>query len=137
MNNVELRVGVKILLENAEGKFLVMQRSKIKYPEVGEQWDIAGGRINAGDTLMGNLKREVMEETGLEISGEPNLVAAQDIIKGEKHVVRLTYVGRSNGELKLSDEHGDFKWLTMEELETLGGVDPYFKEVLQSGILAR
>ena len=127
---MELQVGVKILLQNKEGKFLVLQRSKIKYPEVGAKWDIAGGRIDPDIRLLENLKREVMEETGLEIMGEPRLLAAQDILKPGKHVVRLTYLGQTNGEVVLSDEHQDYKWLTLEEIKKLEPMDLYFREVL-------
>lgn len=128
---MELRVGVKILLENKEGKFLVLQRSKIKYPEVGAKWDIAGGRIEAGEALFENLQREVKEETGLAVDGVPRLVTAQDIIKKDKHIVRLTYIGNANGDVVLSDEHSDFKWLSLEELKNLEPMDSYFKEALK------
>ena len=72
-----------------------------------------------------------MEETGLQIKGEPNLITAQDIIRPHKHIVRLTYVGFADGEVMLSDEHLDFKWLTLSELKNLEPMDKYFKEVLE------
>jgi len=62
MSNIELRVGVKILLENMEGKFLIVRRSVEKYPEVGPKWDVVGGRIDAEETLIENLRREVLED---------------------------------------------------------------------------
>src|SRR3989338_7224600 len=70
-NGIELQVGVKILLRNNEGKYLLLKRSPEKYPEIGARWDIVGGRIDAGTPLIENLRREVKEETGLEISSEP------------------------------------------------------------------
>lgn len=127
---MELRVGVKILLRNKEGKYLILCRSEEKYPEVGKKWDIPGGRIDAGVSLLENLKREVTEETGLQVESEPKLLAAQDIIKKDKHVVRLTYAGEANGEAKLSDEHTDLKWLTLEEISKIPMLDRYLKEVL-------
>lgn len=127
---MELQVGVKILLRNKDGKYLVLRRSKIKYKEVGAEWDIAGGRIEAGNTLLDNLRREVKEETGLEIKYEPKLITAQDILKKDKHVVRLTYVGAAEGEVVLSEEHTEYKWLSLEEISKLEPVDPYFKEIL-------
>lgn len=129
---MELQVGVKVLLKNKEGKYLVMCRSAEKYPEVGVQWEIPGGRINIETKLLENLQREVMEETGLEIVGEPKLITAQDILKQDKHVVRLTYIGQADGEVKLSDEHSDFKWLSLGEIKNLEPIDKYFKEVLSS-----
>ncbi len=127
---MELQVGVKILLKNKDEKYLVMLRSGIKYPEAGAKWEVPGGRIDPGTQLTDNLKREVMEETGLEIEGEPELIAAQDILKTNKHIVRLTYTGEGEGEVKLSDEHTDFKWLTLEEISKLEPIDDFLKEIL-------
>lgn len=128
---MELRVGVKILLKNREGKYLVLRRSALKYPDVGSEWDITGGRINAGETLLENLKREVQEETGLNIIGGPELIYAQDILRiKDKHVVRLTYIGEAQGGVVLSDEHDEYKWVTKGELATLEPMDRYFKEVI-------
>ena len=129
---MELRVGVKILLKNKEGKYLVLKRSEEKYPEVGGKWDIPGGKIEPGSSLMENLRREVVEETGLQIVGEPKLLAAQDIIKADKckHVVRLTYSGEAEGEVKLSDEHDAFEWLPLEEIKEIPMLDKYLKQVL-------
>jgi len=126
---MELQVGVKIILQNKEGKYLMLLRSAIKYPEAGAKWEIAGGRINLGSALVENLKREVMEEAGLEITDDPKLIAAQDIIRPYKHIVRLTYSGFADGEVKLSDEHTEYKWLSREELMNLEPIDPILKEV--------
>ena len=127
---LKLQVGVKILLKNKDGKYLVLLRSALKYPEAGAKWEMAGGRIDPGTTLFENLKREVKEETELDITGEPKLITAQDILKQDKHIVRLTYSGEANGEVKLSDEHTDFKWLTLSEIKKLEPIDTYFKEIL-------
>lgn len=129
---MDLQVGVKILLKNQEGKYLLVRRSVEKYPEVGAKWDIVGGRINLGSTLVDNLKREVMEETGLEINGEPKLIEAQDILRVEgRHVVRLTYIGEADGEVVISDEHDQYGWFSIEEMEKLEPMDIYFKEVIK------
>jgi 8-oxo-dGTP diphosphatase len=126
---MELQVGVKVLLKNSEGKYLLIRRSPEKYPET-QKWDIPGGRINAGATLMENLKREVMEETGLAMTSEPRLIGAQDILKNGRHVVRLTYMGEAEGEPKLSEEHTEFQWLPLSEMRTLENLDSYLKQLL-------
>lgn len=68
---IQLQVGVKILLKNLDGKYLLLRRNPKKYPEVGAQWDIVGGRIHPGQTLLENLKREIKEETQLILKKEP------------------------------------------------------------------
>ena len=114
-----LQVGVKIFLKNLEGKYLLLRRSPEKYPGVNGEWDIVGGRIDPGTHLLENLKREVKEETQLEIVGDPKLIAAQDIMPNvERHIVRLTYIGETRGEPILDGvEHTEYKWLTFDELK--------------------
>lgn len=130
----ELQVGVKALLKNSEGKFLLLRRSSEKYPEVGAKWDIVGGRINPGEPLVENLKREIKEEVNLDLLDQPELVAAQDILRVPgRHVVRLTYTADITGEPKLDDDHTEFQWLTLEEVKNLANLDSYFKQLLDEG----
>ena len=130
---MELQVGVKIILQNKEGKFLFLQRNLEKYTEVkkNDSLDIVGGRIKIGISLLENLKREVFEETKLNLIGEPKLIFAQDILRPDKHVVRLTYVGQIEGEPQLDEEHSTYKWLTIDEIKKEEGLDQYFKEVFE------
>ena len=130
----ELQVGVKVLLRNAEGKFLLMRRSPYEERGVGK-WDIAGGRIEAGTPLMDNLVREVVEETGLTMSSEPKLLAAQDIIWPDRHVVRITYTADVVGEPKLGPEHSEYAWFSYEDMKTLDKMDDYVKKLLDAGVI--
>lgn len=131
---MDLQVGVKILLKNSEGKYLLLRRSAEKYPEVGAKWDMPGGRISIENDLLENLKREVSEETGLILVGEPRLIAAQDIMNPDKHVVRLTYAGEGNGEIILSDEHDAFDWFSIEDLRRLENCDKYLAKLLEKNL---
>lgn len=138
MTEIKLQVGVKIFLKNKEGKFLLLKRNLEKYQKVRGEWDIVGGRIEPGSKLLDNLKREVMEETGLEIVGDPRLIFAQDIIPNEeKHVVRLSYVGEAHGDLVLdTSENVEHRWLTIEEMKNQENLDIYVKEILERGLLS-
>ncbi len=101
-------------------------------------WDIVGGRIEAGSSLLENLRREVKEETGLEIVSEPKLIAAQDILRIEgKHVVRLSYVAETHGEPKLdTNENTEYRWLSASDMKRQQGLDMYVKEILEKNWLA-
>jgi len=122
-----LQVGVKVFLGNKHGQYLLLYRSLEKYPDVKGRWDIVGGRIVPGSKLKENLRREVKEETGLEIISEQVLIAAQDIMPdGDKHVVRLTYTAETEGEPVLNtSENTDYKWMLKEEIEALDDLDIY------------
>jgi ADP-ribose pyrophosphatase YjhB (NUDIX family) len=133
-----LQVGVKVLLKNKDGLYLLMRSNPKKYPEKGARWDIVGGRINAGSTLMENLKREVKEESNLDLAEEPVLMAAQDILRVPgRHVVRLTYIGNIEGEPKIDEESTEYKWFTADEVKALSyeELDIYFKELVEKGII--
>lgn len=134
---MELQVGVKVLLKNPDGKFLLIRRAEEKYNSV--KWDIPGGRINPGSSLSENLAREVMEETGLTMTSEPRVIAAQDIFaSADRHVVRITYTGTAEGEPKLSDEHTEHVWITLAELKALSieELDRYVKALLEEGVIS-
>lgn len=133
-----LQVGVKVFLRNPDGKYLILQRSPEKYPEIdGDVWDIIGGRIEPGTPLVENLRREVREETHLELRGQPRLIAAQDILRSpEKHVVRLTYVAACAGEPTLDHDHVAWRWCDRQELLVLPNLDRYAKAVLEQGLLS-
>ena len=138
MADVTLQVGVKVLLKNKEGKYLLLLRSEEKYSEISrsESCDIVGGRIDPGTPLLDNLEREVMEETQLKMTTKPRLLAAQDILKGEeRHVVRLTYVAETEGEPILDEEHSDYKWFDLDEMKNFQGLDPFTREVIENNLL--
>ena len=132
--NILLQVGVKILLKDKNGKFLLLHRSGEKYPDVAGRWDIPGGRIEPGISLMENLKREVKEETNLELIGEPKLLAAQDILRViGRHIVRLTYVGEAVGDVKLDRiENDGYEWRSLSDLKVTEDLDVYLKEIIEN-----
>ncbi len=129
-----LQVGVKVLLKNPDGKYLLLKRNPDKYKNVKGNWDIIGGRINPGTALLENLFREVKEETSFELTDNPTLIAAQDILTmDERHIVRLTYTANIEGEPILSDESIDYNWFTFEELKNHPDLDFYCKTLIEEG----
>ncbi len=134
---MNLQVGVKVLLRNAEDKILILKRSEDTYGKTNGSWDIVGGRIDLGSSLIQNLEREVLEETKLHFTSTPKLIAAQDIIpNNEKHVVRLTYVAQTEGEPVLdNNEHTEYKWVSFNELANESDMDIYTLALIEEGVL--
>ncbi len=133
MSEVVLQVGVKALLKNPQGKYLLVKRSQKAYPTAICGWEPVGGRITPGLPLLENLKREIKEETGITKVRSFKLVAAQDILRIEgKHVVRLTYTADvEDEEIILDSENVEFIWTSPEELKTLNEMDPYLQELVK------
>ncbi len=129
---MKLQVGVKVLIKNDDNAFLLLERAGVMPSDGQYYWDIPGGRINEDEPLLEALQREVTEETGLSLKGEPVLQFAQDIFveKADLHVVRLTYMGDASGDVVLSDEHGSYQWVTKAEL-LAENIDPYLRKMLE------
>jgi len=132
-----LQVGVKVVLRREDGKILLVRRNEKTYGKTIGKWDIPGGRIEPGSSLMENLAREVNEETKLAITSDPKLIGAQDIIKeNERHVVRLTYTAYTTGEPVLDlTENSEYKWVTFEEVVDEELLDTYLRSLINAGHL--
>ena len=127
-----LEVGVKAIIKNKEGKYLLLQRTKPYAGDTILKWDAPGGRIHIGETLREALQREIKEETGMRLVGDPQLIFAQDILRVEtKHTIRLTYIVETEGEIALHpEEHVAYGWYTLDEIEKLQ-YDTYLNQVLK------
>ena len=67
MNEDTFHLGIKALIRNNEGKFLLLRVNleKLHNHSLGAYWDIPGGRIQKGSTVEETLRREVEEETDM------------------------------------------------------------------------
>jgi ADP-ribose pyrophosphatase YjhB (NUDIX family) len=133
MSDIVLQVGVKVFLKNKENKYLLLRRNSEKYPEIKPSYDLVGGRINPGSSLLDNLEREVFEETKLKMTSTPKLVGAQDILMKDRHVVRLTYVGTvEDKDPVIDDESLEYKWFSLSELQNMNeDLDNFVIDILK------
>lgn len=53
------------IIINPKGEFL-MQKKTLDYPLIPGQWSLFGGEIECGESSLDAMKRELMEELGLE-----------------------------------------------------------------------
>jgi len=132
---MELQVGVKALLKNKNGKYLLVRRNPKKYPGMEASWDMVGGRIHPGSSFFENLKREVKEEVQMQLVHIPTLVAAQDIILTDKHVVRLTFLGEIDGSPVIDEESLESGWFSGEEVKKLDLLDRFLKEIIDTKVI--
>lgn len=87
----------------------------------GGFWEIPGGRIGAGESVMDTLRRELAEELpSLPTYEVKELLGVYPlgINVGEHGLLFITYkIATTPFEVVLSDEHDAYKWVTKEELE--------------------
>ena len=112
-------IGVGAIIMN-RNKMLIVKRAN--EPAKG-LWSVPGGVVELGEQLHEALKREVKEETGLEVS-EPRLVDVVNYIRfGEKdgvkyHYVIIDYIVTSKGgKVNAASDADDLKWVPFQEVE--------------------
>jgi 8-oxo-dGTP pyrophosphatase MutT (NUDIX family) len=118
-------VGIKGLIENTEGKILVL-KSSLKGHRLPTEayWDIPGGRIEEDEHLLEVLKREIEEETGInEFKKEVEFFHAvisnhkipfEDKVLGLVLMVYKVQIPEGS-KVNLSDEHIAYEWVDKAE----------------------
>ena len=100
--------------------FLIVKRNENDelYPGA---WEFPGGHLENGETLKEGLKRELKEEIGFIDEFNPIITHYFDEIKEKKgtlvHNLEIDFiinVDSSKVNVKLSDEHIDYKWVTKD-----------------------
>lgn len=120
----DVRLIQKCLLVDSTSQVLVLRRG-VKDHSRGAKWDFPGGGYELGEDVDESLRREVQEEAGLTLlSHQPlyfgNQINAQDGLYQGDNVFAVCHLSRQwEGEVTLSDEHQEFRWVTPEEALSL------------------
>jgi ADP-ribose pyrophosphatase YjhB (NUDIX family) len=80
-------------------------------------WDLPGGFLEESEPPLEGLRRELREETGIEVDPVEWLGAAIDRY-GEVFVLSLTWIVRGEGDPVASDDIEDLQWFRPEALPT-------------------
>jgi len=106
---------VGALIHDGAGNVLMIRTHKWS-----DLWGIPGGKIERGESSEDALKREIREETDLEVS-DIRFVMNQDCIESPEfirpeHFILLNYLAKaSSHEVTLNDEAEDFRWVNVDD----------------------
>lgn len=112
----QIRIAVKALIVK-DNKVLLLIRKR-KSPQQKPVWDIPGGGLLAGETFEQALKREVTEETNLDIEILDIIRAWNNIDNEDGRILYgITYAARYiGGSITLSDEHETSQWVDIKDI---------------------
>ena len=112
-----------------KGKFLVLQRNVDESIFPGK-WELPSGKVNFGEDPYDALKREIKEETGIDILNANPLTCTHYTIEKEdnkRHTVQIIYLAYADEKsiinIGLSNEHKAYKWIFPKELNDLDTFD--------------
>ena len=107
-----------------EGKILLLKiRSKSSH-DAGK-WEIPGGKVKKCEYFDEALKREYLEETGLEVDVKSllNVVRrdytackTQEEVKSIQLIMKVTC---DSDEVTISEEHDDYGWFSLKEVDEM------------------
>ncbi len=125
---------------------LIFRRDRILMAQRGKEplknwWSLPGGALELGELLADGVRREVREETGLEIRPLGVLEIFERIMRDangmpEYHYVLIDYICRATGgELRAGDDVCAVEWMRLRDLAdiqitegTLGVIEKGFRE---------
>jgi ADP-ribose pyrophosphatase YjhB (NUDIX family) len=105
-----------------DGHVLLVQRGR--EPAKG-LWGLPGGMLELGETLAEGVRREVLEECGVEIEVGSLVGVFEPMQRDEAgrlryHYVVLDYLARYvSGELRAADDAADARWVELDKLDHL------------------
>ena len=109
-----------------DGEVLLVRRAR---PPAHGLYTLPGGGVEAGETLVEAVVREVAEETALSvepvaIAGHREVIARDDDGRVECHFVILAFAARwQAGEPRLNDELDGYLWLDPDRVASLATTD--------------
>lgn len=115
----------------------------IKNPKFGDIWTIPGGHIELNETAEEALRREIKEETNLELKNIEAIGFSEGINPKDfhkpKHFIYLNYLAElAGGEITLSNEMIEYVWVAPEKLkeykvmDSVGPLLDYYLEKIKN-----
>lgn len=105
------KVGAGIVYTDGDRILLLKRASK---GDNGGKWDFPGGKGEEGETAIDNARRETREETGVPVHGQR---FGQFEQRDGLHKWTTFLYSVEPFKCKLSDEHTDYKWYSIDSLD--------------------
>jgi 8-oxo-dGTP diphosphatase len=120
---------VRGIIKNDSGEILIVKRHP-KSRTDPEMWELPGGKVEKGEHFADALIREIKEETDLDVSVGDFAEAVQNDYSHKRTVQLMMYLTDIEGDVKISEEHTEFMWASIEKIKSLE-LSTSFRKVLE------
>jgi len=130
MNYQHFVITQDAIIINEKGEVLILLHKSGK-------WLLPGGKINKGETWLEGLKREIKEEAGIIDFKIKKIMDVSSWLEPEigYYVVTFLCSTSPNPEIVLSDEHQEYTWTSLNNLDHYTFYHPDIKKRIQKALL--
>ena len=102
-----------LVYAKSTNRYLFLLRNKTKH---AGSWGIVGGKIDAGETVIQGLVREIQEEIGVDYSGK-KFIPLETFTADNRKFVYYTFLVSVDEEFvpTLNNEHRGYCWVEMQD----------------------
>jgi len=116
-----IMIGVGAVVEDGAGRILLVKHIPQRGGFWQGKWICPGGELELGETIEEGIKREVREETQLEIDLVSPMPPFDRIVRSNGrvslHIIYIDYLARvTGGELKPGSDIGEAIWVEKEHI---------------------
>jgi len=124
MTSEHILVAVGAVIEDDRGRILLVKHKKERGGYWQGKWICPGGALEFGEEIKEGIKREVKEETNLEIDLCRPLVPFDRIVKLDDrtslHIIYIDYIAKLlGGELKADSDVGEALWVEKRNISEM------------------
>jgi len=129
--NNPVRVVNAIVKHPKENKFLIIKRKEGIHEN---KWAFPGGIIKEGENHEIAIKRELKEETGLELKNIIRKISDYSYLRPDrKNTIGNSYlVEVKDDNVSINEEIQEYKWVTIEEFEDLDYIEGLEEEIFNA-----
>lgn len=120
-----------------DGYYLIIRRSE-KEQHAGGMYSLVGGKVDFDESsrsvLEENIKREVSEEIGIELSSDLTYVHSTTFKVGDVQVLDVVFLSKGYDRepyIKSLDEISEITWMTFEEIQGSDVIPPWTKTSIE------
>ena len=106
-------IGVAVIWDET-GKILIDKRRL--GDSFGGLWEFPGGKKEAGETIEDCIKREVLEELGIEVAVEKHLITIEYNYSEIRLILHVYHCRYLRG-IPKAIECDEFRWVTLDEID--------------------